>query len=564
LKTAANDFYNELQAVSSEQGCKEELAMSNIIDLRETSPNHWQAKYRGNYGVYTIKINTGGKDGNSFSCTCPSSYYPCKHIAMVESAIAERIAKNAENRNDGEGAGLSVEKLLGKLTHKELYDFMVRIARNNPDLSNAVFLEFAEKIEDGSSNKYVSIIREGLENTELDEDAFYDSEDSTYIDVLDEWYEKARQFLEEKKTCEAVLIARAWIEEYADWLNETVVDSDLIDFIDETYESRPFKILEEAAADPNTDIKALYDYCMTEAAKEKYAGLEMADHFNDILATLAAAVNPEAFIDLQRKLLDQVQDKSSYAAKKILDRIIEFYKKLDNPEKAWSYVEDNIQIKTFRRMVVEKRIEQKKYAEAKKLIHDYIDTNQNRRRPDDWDEYLLQIAQKENDIPTIRSISFSFIKDNFNKQYYEIYKSAFSAGEWEEEFEKLFRHYEAKQNFWNDSAADLLAAEGMAERLLDHIEEKLSLEKMEKYHTFFADALPERTLALFRNTLDDYAGKNTGRSHYERIIAVFKMMRKIPGGAAVAADMKARYLIIYKNRRAMVEILNSEQGGISS
>ncbi|MDR1147713.1 MAG: SWIM zinc finger family protein [Spirochaetaceae bacterium] len=532
--------------------------MSNIIDLRETSPNHWQAKYQGNYGVYTIKINTGGKGGNSFSCTCPSSYHPCKHIAMVESAIAERIAKSAENRNDGEATRLSVEKLLGKLTHKELYNFMVRIARNNPDLTNAVFLEFAEKIEDGSGNKYVSIIRKGLENTELDEDAFYDGEDVNYIDVLDEWNEKARQFLEEKKNREAALIAQAWIEEYADWLNETVGDDDLIDLIDETYQSRPFKILEEAAADPNTDIKALYDYCMTEAAKEKYAGLEMADHFYDLLATLAEAVNPEAFIDLQQKLLDQVQDKSSYKAKKILDRIIEFYKKLDNPEKAWSYVEDNIQIKTFRSMVVEKRIEQKKYAEAKKLIHDYIDTNQNRRRPDDWDEYLLQIAQKENDIPTIRSISFSFIKDNFNKQYYEIYKLAFGAGEWEEEFEKLFRHYEAKQNSWHDSAANLLAAEGKAERLLDYIEEKLSLEKMEKYHTFFAGAFPERTLALFREVLDDYAEKNTGRSYYERIIAVLKMMRKIPGGDAVAADMKGRYRIIYKNRRAMVEILNRE------
>jgi hypothetical protein len=530
--------------------------MSNIIDLRETSPNHWQAKYRGNYGVYTIKISTGGKDGKDFSCSCPSSYYPCKHIAMVEAAIAERIAKNAENREDGKGPGLSVEKLLGELTHKELYNFIIRMVRNNPDLTNAVFLEFAEKIEDGSGNKYVSIIREGLENTELDTDAFYDSDEVTYIGVLDEWDEKARQFLDEKKTGEAVLIAKAWIEEYAGWLNETVGDGDLIDYIDETYQSSPFKILEDAAADPNTDIKALYDYCMTESAKEKYTGLEMADHFSNLLMTLSATVNPEAFIDLQQKLLGQVQDKSSYTAKKILDRIIEFYNKLGNPEKAWNYVEDNIQIASFRRMVVEKRIEQKKYAEAKKLINDYIDTKQNTHCPDDWEEYLLQIAQKENDIPALRNMSFSFIKDYFNKQYYEIYKSAFGAGEWEDEFEKLLRHYEAKQNFLYDSVAELLAVEGKAERLMERIAGKLSLKKMEKYHAFFAGAFPEETLALFCKALDDYAEKNTGRSHYAHIIEVFKMMKKIPGGNAAAADMKARYRIIYKNRRAMIEILN--------
>ena len=70
------------------------MAMSNIISLQETSPNHWRAKYQGNYGVYTIKISTDGKRRGSFSCSCPSDYYPCKHIAIVEAAIAERVAKN--------------------------------------------------------------------------------------------------------------------------------------------------------------------------------------------------------------------------------------------------------------------------------------------------------------------------------------------------------------------------------------------------------------------------------------------------------------------------------------
>jgi hypothetical protein len=532
------------------------MTMSDIIDLRETSPNHWQAKYQGDYGVYTIKISTGGKQGNNFSCSCPSSYYPCKHIAIVEQAIAERIAKNAGNRKSGKGPKLSVEELLGKLTHKELYNFLIGIVRNNPDLTNAVFLEFSEKIEDGSGNKYVSIIRKGLEDTELDEEAFYNSEEVTYIDILDEWAAKAEQFLKEKKTSEAVLIARAWIEEYAAWLSGTIADSDLIDWIDETYQSRPFEILEKAAADPKADLKALYDYCMTEMPKEKYAGLEMADHFNDLLIPLSVKVNPEAFIELQQKLLSQVQDKSSYEAKKILSRIIDFYKMRRNPKKAWSYVEDNIQIETFRRMVVEKRIEQKKYAEAKKLIHDYIDRGQDKYHSDDWDEYLLQIARRENDIPSIRSISHSFIEGSFNKQYYEIYKSAFDAGEWEKEFEKLFRHYDAQKNSWYDSAADLLAFEGKAERLMERIGKGLSLDKLEKYHAFFAGAFPENTLVLFRQALDDYAEKNTGRTHYEHIIEVFKMMKKIPGGAAAAADMKARYLTVYKNRRAMMEILN--------
>jgi len=56
----------------------------SISDLQEISPDVWKAKYRGNYGTYTIKIKNDGNKTVDFSCSCPSDYYPCKHIPMVE------------------------------------------------------------------------------------------------------------------------------------------------------------------------------------------------------------------------------------------------------------------------------------------------------------------------------------------------------------------------------------------------------------------------------------------------------------------------------------------------
>jgi hypothetical protein len=534
--------------------------MSDIIDLRETSPGHWRAKYQGNYGVYTIKIATDGKHRGDFSCSCPSDYYPCKHIAIIERAIAERIAKNAGSRKDGEGGKPDAEELLKQLTYEELYNFTARLIKYNPELTSAVFLEFSEKIGNEKGNKYVSIIRGELADVDTGEGDYYD-ENAFYIDVLDQWAEKAEQYLNDKKPREAVLIAQAYIEEFAYWLQETV-DDDFIDWIPEDYQSRPFEILEKAAADPGfskekqVKAKDIYDYCMKEMSRERYSGLYMADRFNNLLMTLSKEINPEAFIELQLRLLGQVQDKSSYEAEKILDRIIAFYKSRHQSGRAWNYVEENIQIESFRRQVVEKRIKQKKYSEAKKLISGYIGKERDRYHADIWDEYLLQIAQAEHDIPVIRDVSYSFIKDHFNEQYYRIYKSAFDPGEWPETFEELLMHYEAKQGFGGSPGADLLAAEGMAERLMEYIGKRLSLENLEKYHRFFAGAFPKKTLALFRKAVDHYAENNTGRTCYERIVGVFKKMKKIPGGGAVTADMKAQYLVAYKNRRAMVEILN--------
>jgi hypothetical protein len=527
---------------------------NSIIDLRETSPNHWQAKYQGNYGVYTIKITTDGKQTKNFSCSCPSDRYPCKHIAMIEAAIFERITKNAKGRKSGRKNEISAEELLGKLSHEELYKFTARLILNNPDLSNAVLLEFSDKIETVNANKYVSIIRRGLEGQDFNEEEYYYSEMGPDIEILDQWFEKARQYLKEKKAREAVLISQACIEEYALWLEQT--DGDMVDYISEEYQSTPFEILEKAAADSGISAKELYDYCMAEVAKKKYAGLLMFDEFNRLLMKVSTKVDPDGFIALQHKLLDDIQDKSSYRAKEILQRLFDFYTSRRQSKKAWQCIEENIQIGSFRKMVVEKKIKQKEFADAKKLIREYIDGGRDNFRPNDWDDYLLQIAQQENDVPAIRDISFSFIKNNFKEKYYRIYKSTFSDPEWADEFEKLLNHYQHKGGLYADHAADLLAAEGKAERLLEHIEKKLSLESLEKYYNHFAPAFPERTLALFRKTLDSYTEQNTGRNCYEHIVGVLRKMKRIPGGDAVVDDMKAQYRLRYKNRKAMMEILN--------
>jgi hypothetical protein len=475
---------------------------------------------------------------------------------MIEEAITERIMQNADSKKNGREKGAGAEEVLKKLSREELYAFTVRLIKNNPDLSNAVLLEFAEKIESKNNNKYAPIIRRALKTLEFynNEDYYY-SEDSLDIDILDQWFEKADQYLAAKKNQEAVLIAQACIEEFASWLEKN--NSSIADYVSESYEAYPFEILEKAADDPKTNVRVLYDYCMGELTKKKYAGTAMFDGFNNLLMRVSAEIDPGAFIDLQYTLLNDIQDKSSFDAEKILRRIIEFYNRCQQPDKAWKCIEENIQITSFRKIVVEKKIEQNDFAAAKKLIRDFIDAakKQNNYYPDRWDDYLLQIALKEEDVPAIRSISRSFIDERFQDHYYLIYKSAFTAAEWTEELENLLSHYGSKKKFYDDSAADLLAAEGAAERLLLHIEKKLSMNGIEKYYRYFAAEFPEKTLALFRKAIDHYAAQNTGRSHYEHIAGLFKKMSKIPGGKAVIADMKSQYKIEYKNRRAMMEVL---------
>lgn len=524
--------------------------MNGIIDLREIAPDTWQAKYQGNYGVYTIKISTDGKRRSKFSCSCPSDYYPCKHIAMVEEAIAEQIAINKKLKKTG---GLTVKELLKGLSRDELCDFIIRQAQYNSDLHNAITLEFTPRAANSKGNKYSPVIRKALQSVYVSDEINYEYEQIA-LDVLDQWFDKAWECVDKKQYAEAILICKACIEEFAAWLND--IDEDITYCLDPEYQSVPFEILE--ASLEHADKKELFAYCRSEQKKKKYAGTDIYDYFHRLLMDLAVSVDPDAFIALQDELLAGVADIGSHEAETILRRKINFYKQLGQPKKAWDIIEANIRIESFRREMVEKKIAEKKFVEAKKFINDYITGTEGDRRQSyhgNWNELLLDIAQKENDIPAIRKLSYEFLSEHFSEKYFGIYKAAFNSAEWAEEMEKLLCHYGKNKKHFSDFVAQLLAAENAAERLMDYVEKYLSLDYLDEYHRVFATAFPEKTLELFRNALNTYAENNVGRSHYEYILKLLKKMSRIKGGEKTAADLAADFKTRYKNRKAMHEVL---------
>ena len=527
---------------------------NDIISLQETSANSWQAKYRGNYGTYNIKIKIDGEKMTDFSCSCPSDYYPCKHIDMIKNAIDNRIAENKESSNEN---SITVEELLKKVTHKELMDFIIRYAKYNPEFTNKILLEFVHKTKTKDENNYSLILRKALKKYHFDNDDIYDyHEDSIEIDILDEWFAKANEYISQNRNDEAIAICKACIEEYAEWKEE--IEDDIIDYIDPIYQEKPFELLKEIVSTPAVNSDELFKYCITEMSKKKYSGTYMYDGFNDLLMEFAGICNATEFIALQDSLLKNITDKSSYEAEKIIERKIAFYKKNNQSEMAWQLVTENIQIEKFRKQVVEQKISDKKFSEAKKMIADYLSAHQNDNfyYHREWNELILDIAQKEVDIPVIRKISFAFIENYFQKKYYRIYKSSFSQNEWENELQNIIAHYEKKGKYFSDSVADVLAEEKDAASLMGYIEKHLSAERMDKYYSHFASAYLKETLDLFQKAINQYAEKNTGRNHYEYIVTLFKKIAHIEGGKEMITTMIFQYKNQYKNRRAMIEILN--------
>jgi hypothetical protein len=526
---------------------------TGIVELRKIAENQWKAKYQGNYGVYTIKITTDGKKTVKFSCSCPSDYYPCKHIPMIEAAIAKKTAADEKEENTD---GLRLEDLIKNVSAEKLREFIITQAKYNTELNNAILLEFSTNAGNAKGNKYSKLIRTALASVPYDEDDYYPDE-GLDIDALDQWIDKARNCVSLKQYDEAILICKAVIEEYSQWLYD--VGDDVSPYFSPEYQSVPFDIINDTTE--YIDKKQLFKYCLTEMKKKKYEKTDFYHGFQQLFENLAVTVDPDAFIALQDKLLANVKDKSSDEAENILQSKINFYQRLGQKKKALDLINENMQIESFRLEVVKEKIEKQNFRAAKKLINDFINDFITAHGQDPekyfngtWLGLLLDIAQKENDIPAVRKLSYRFIEAYFSKERYQIYKATFSPAEWADEREKLFLRYSGERGFSN-SAAEFLVAENEIERLLHYVEKNLYMDNLERYYKVFSSDYPEKTLEMFKKVIVPYA-TNTGRGYYEQILSLLNKMSQIKGGKEAASDLVEDFRFQYKNRRAMMEVLS--------
>ena len=522
--------------------------MYGIVKLRQIKENEWEAKFQGNYGLYTIKINTDGKKTTYFSCSCPSDYYPCKHIPDVEEAIAKRIANNKKDENNK----IQLGDFIKDVSAQELREFIITQSENNLELQNAVFLEFFEKIENTNGNKYLIILRKALESVIIDENEYY-HEEWLNIDILDQWFEKADKYIERKQYDEAILICKACIEEYSEWLYH--IDADIYNVISYEYQSVPFDIMISALK--HTNKKELFNYCLLEMKKKKYAKTDFFYGFQRIIKKLKASVDTDAFIIKQDEMLNNVKDKSSSEAEKILRQKIYYYRCLSQNKKAWAVIEDNIQIKSFCLKVVKKKISKNMFQEAKELINNYVESQNkktNKYSDNTWNLLLLDIAQKENDYPAIRELLNKINYINFEEKYYKAYKEMFDPEEWNNEREKLLQHY-CNKEYFNKSAAGLLKAENDKEYLKRNIDKLLSLEKLDNYFKGISPDYDIDVRKMYKKILAFYAENFTGRHFYEHILLLLKRLSGYKDGKETALDIINKFRITYAKRTLMMEVL---------
>lgn len=531
---------------------------NSIISLNQVSTGKWMAKYQGSYGIYTIKIEVNNGKMSDFSCSCPSDYSPCKHIAYIleEIEIMEPIAsvEIPERTN-------KIKALLENIPNASLKMFIADYARFDEvffDKFQLAFLEHAAPKPEKKQETYNNILKKALKKVSLGYDDMYGyHEESIEIDVLDEWLDKAEKTIDRDKA-DATAMLKAIIEEYTGWAES--IDDEMLEYMDHQYLERPFDLLEKIALEDETIAADLFEYAIRNAANTSHSSWGYESYFNDLLILLTRTpIQLDRFLVLQQKFLEKTADSNLHDAETVTQRIITVYRNHGREKDATSLIETNIWIPRFRKQLVEQKIAGKDYIAAKQLINELLnDTNKEIRYNEwEWNVLLLQIARQENDIPAIRKLSFGFIENRFDADYYRIYKNTFDGQDWIIEQQQIIKHYENGNQYFKDAIADIFVIEKDPSNLIAYLEKYLSIGHLEKYYSHFVKENPEKTLQFFRKSIDHYALVNTGRSHYENIVKWLRVMSKIGDGREIVKQMVANYLVLYKNRRAMIDILKT-------
>lgn len=156
-----------------------------------------------------------------------------------------------------------------------------------------------------------------------------------------------------------------------------------------------------------------------------------------------------------------------------------------------SFLVDHIKMDHFREQLIKFYIEQAELEKAKTLCHEWLaeQTSGHRGYRTTFHEYLLRIAQIEEDQLTIQNLSQQLLIDTGKLQYYTIYKTTVADTEWGGAFGELITIAEQDSPHHN-LVPQLLVKEELWDELL-MLMQSGNRYKIEPYRKYLEPRFPE-------------------------------------------------------------------------
>lgn len=536
-----------------------------VHEPEEISPGEYEAVVEGTED-YTVQLTLKNGIIEEHVCDCPYDMGPvCKHIAAVlfylqqDELELDKKTKTTKPTQSSKSVkrktvAQQVDELLEKASHDELKQFVREKASENAAFRNLFLSSFAQHNSDESKELYVKQVKSILK-TASDRHGFIDWSASRIAgNAIDNLLESAQKQINNRNYKSAVFICTAVMEQMTEAMQYSDdSDGDISGSVDAAYEMLCTIAQEELTEEIR---KIIIDYCFTSFDKQIYSDW---DWHIGVLRLAAMLLRTEDETERLFKQIDKAQ-LSNYERENAQSLKYDILLKTKGENAAEKYLEQNITNSNLRREAIQKALKKKNYDKAISLAKDGVnyDLKDKPGLAKEWYDWLLKIAQAQNDTDRIIEYARLLFIDNFRNEqdYYQILKQYVNPEKWTAFVEIVIQDITNKKR-WLDTGliASIFIKEEYWDRLLELVRKTPDLNTIDHYEKYLSKHYANDIVALYSIEILNYMKNSMGRDHYQNACRYIRKIIKL--GARDKANEIISYLRSeYPKRKALMEELD--------
>lgn len=536
-----------------------------VHEPEEISPGEYEAVVEGTED-YTVQLTLKNGIIEEHVCDCPYDMGPvCKHIAAVlfylqqDELELDKKTKTTKPTQSSKSVkrktvAQQVDELLEKASHDELKQFVREKASENAPFRNLFLSSFAQHNSDESKELYVKQVKSILK-TASDRHGFIDWSASRIAgNAIDNLLESAQKQINNRNYKSAVFICTAVMEQMTEAMQYSDdSDGDISGSVDAAYEMLCTIAQEELTEEIR---KTIIDYCFTSFDKQIYSDW---DWHVGVLRLAAMLLKTEDETERLFKQIDKAQ-LSDYERENAQSLKYDILLKTKGENAAEKYLKQNITNSNLRREAIQKALKKKNYDKAISLAKDGVnyDLKDKPGLAKEWYDWLLKIAQAQNDTDRIIEYARLLFIDNYRNEqdYYQILKQYVNPEKWTAFVEIVIQDITNKKR-WLDTGliASIFIKEEYWDRLLELVRKTPDLNTIDHYEKYLSKHYANDIVALYSTGILNYMKNSMGRDHYQNACRYIRKIIKL--GARDKANEIISYLRSeYPKRKALMEELD--------
>ena len=460
--------------------------------------------------------------------------------------------KPSRKKSGEEHLSKQFKSILSRLDRDDLERWLLGWSAKDPKFRDFFIAEFEQKTQKIDIDKYARIIRSGI-SAASDRHGYidyYHAENA--VSEANDLLAKYEESFKISDPAEIISVCFAVIEEAAPEL-ECSDDSEgeIYSVVEEAVELLSRTVMEhELSAEVK---KETWNLCLKDYNIE---GMGHDGWDTDLLGIAGKLVEqPE-----QREQLFSVLDKMDKTASwhhtneqtsRIRHAVI---LQMEGEEAAEKYLESMIHLPEIRKKFIEKYIVNKQYQKAKELCIKGIQSDQKYGGiVNDWQKYLLRIAELEQDTSEIIRLStLLFLGSHNDPQHYSRLKEHTPADQWPGVVESLIQKLKTGGSEYY--CTWIYIQEGMHDRLFEYVKSRSSIEKLEEFEKHLKDKYRDELLAMYEKEIRQWAKQASTRKSYAECCRVLGRMKRL-GKPEQVKLLVEEFQSLYRKQSAFLDEL---------